>query len=81
MASKGSLGDLGGGNHFLDALEPYGDTRLHFLIHTGSRDESGLVDDLVEQPDRFDREFSRIVAWATEKETVFFSCHLRVMND
>ena len=24
-SNKGSLGDLGGGNHFLDALEPYSD--------------------------------------------------------
>jgi len=65
-ANKGKLGDLGGGNHFLDALEPYNDERLQFLVHTGSRNESGLVDDLVDQPEQFDREFSRIVGWAQD---------------
>src|SRR4030095_5229698 len=34
-ANKGRLGDLGGGNHFLDALAPYDDGPVHFLIHTG----------------------------------------------
>jgi RNA-splicing ligase RtcB len=63
---KGGLGDLGGGNHFLDALAPYGDDRLHLLIHTGSRLESGLVDALVDKPDAFDAEFGRVVRWATE---------------
>jgi len=63
-ARKGGLGDLGGGNHFLDALVPYCGENLHLLIHTGSRDESGLVDGLVDQPVAFDREFERVVAWA-----------------
>jgi hypothetical protein len=63
-SSKGHLGDLGGGNHFLDALESYSDDRLCFLIHTGSRAESGLVDDLVEFPARFDEEYDRILSWA-----------------
>ncbi len=58
---KGGLGDLGGGNHFLDALAPYDGERLHLLIHTGSRMESGHVDALVDQPEAFDREFTRIV--------------------
>ncbi len=62
--SKGGLGDLGGGNHFLDALEPYDDGPLHFLIHTGSRSESGHVDHLIDSPERFDAEFSRVVGWA-----------------
>ena len=56
-SNKGGLGDLGGGNHFLDALESYDDGPLHFLIHTGSRNESGHVDAFVEMPDRFDEEF------------------------
>ena len=68
-ANKGGLGDLGGGNHFLGALEPYGDGPLHFLIHTGSRSESGLVDDLVDSPDASDREFSRVVCWAADNRT------------
>lgn len=62
--NKGGLGDLGGGNHFLDALAPYGDDRMYLLIHTGSRAESGHVDALVDSPDVFDAEFDRVVAWA-----------------
>jgi RNA-splicing ligase RtcB len=65
-ASRGSLGDLGGGNHFLDAVAPYGDGPLYFLIHTGSRSESGHVDNLIEFPDRFDKEFQRVVQWAAD---------------
>ncbi|MBU6172630.1 MAG: RtcB family protein [Planctomycetes bacterium] len=65
-SSKGGLGDLGGGNHFLDALEPYDDGPLHFLIHTGSRNESGHVDAFINQPDRFDQEFDRVVRWAAD---------------
>lgn len=65
-ANKGVLGDLGGGNHFLDALEPYDDGPLHFLIHTGSRNESGHVDHLVDDADNFDREFDRVVQWAAD---------------
>ena len=69
-ANKGRIGDLGGGNHFLDALAPYDDGPVQFLIHTGSRDESGHVDALTDQPAKFDREFDRefdrVVAWAAE---------------
>ena len=65
-ANKGRLGDLGGGNHFLDALAPYGDGPLHFLIHTGSRSESGHVDALIDSPSEFDREFQRVVQWAAD---------------
>ncbi|MFA5191450.1 MAG: hypothetical protein WC740_12025, partial [Verrucomicrobiia bacterium] len=64
-ANKGRLGDLGGGNHFLDALVPYDNGPLHFLIHTGSRSESGHVDEFVEDPGEFDRQFQRVVQWAT----------------
>jgi len=64
-ANKGGLGDLGGGNHFLDALAPYDGDELHFLVHTGSRNESGHVDDLIDRPAAFDAEFDRVVAWAT----------------
>ncbi len=62
--NKGKLGDLGGGNHFLDALAPYNDDYLYLLIHTGSRLESGLVDALVDKPAAYDAEFNRIVGWA-----------------
>jgi len=63
-ANKGRLGDLGGGNHFVDALAPYDDGPVHFLIHTGSRSESGHVDELIDRPREFDREFQRVVQWA-----------------
>ena len=65
-ANKGGLGDLGGGNHFLDAIVPYDDGPLHFLIHTGSRNESGHVDNLIDVPASFDKEFNRVVHWATD---------------
>jgi len=73
-AHKGSLGDLGGGNHFIDALAPYGDGPLHFLIHTGSRNESGHVDDLIDSPDKFDKEFDRVVKWASENRATIHEC-------
>ena len=62
--NKGVLGDLGGGNHFLDALLPYGSDHIYFLVHTGSRQESGIVDGLVDKPSQFDNEFHRVVDWA-----------------
>src|SRR5579864_891321 len=65
-ANKGVLGDLGGGNHFLDAIAPYEDGPKHFLIHTGSRNESGHVDGLIERPEEFDQEFERVVRWAAD---------------
>jgi hypothetical protein len=64
--NKGGLGDLGGGNHFLDALVELGSDTLYFLVHTGSRDESGHVDALVDQPGAFDQEFERVVDWARQ---------------
>ncbi len=60
------LGDLGSGNHFLDAVASHADNSLCLVVHTGSRQESGLVDDLVDQPERFDREFLRIRSWARD---------------
>jgi len=68
-ANKGRLGDLGGGNHFLDALLPYSEDRIHFLIHTGSRKESGLVDAYVDHPNKFDEVFQRTVQWAYDNRT------------
>ncbi len=59
--NKGGLGDLGGENHFLDALEPYEDGPVHFLVHTGSRNESGHVNSFIDRPERFDQEFERVV--------------------
>ena len=73
-ANKGSRGDLGGGNHFLDALLPQPDGLLHFLIHTGSRNESGHVDHLIDQPDAFDAEFARVVRWAESNRAAIHAC-------
>lgn len=64
--NKGGLGDLGGGNHFLDALRPLSGGPVHFLIHTGSRAESGIVDHLVDDPSAFDAELERVTRWARE---------------
>lgn len=58
------LGDLGSGNHFLDAVVSGTDGSVAIVVHTGSRNESGLVDDLVDSPARFDSEFRRIERWA-----------------
>jgi RNA-splicing ligase RtcB len=58
------LGDLGSGNHFLDAAASMADGSLCLVVHTGSRQESGLVDDLVEKPGEFDAAFARIRRWA-----------------
>lgn len=60
------LGDLGSGNHFLDGAASSADGSLCLVVHTGSRKESGLVDDLVDHPKKFDMEFSRIRAWAKD---------------
>jgi len=62
--NKGKLGDLGSGNHFLDALKSYDDDYLYFLIHTGSRNESKLVDHLIDKPKEFDEKFKSVCEWA-----------------
>jgi len=64
--NKGKLGDLGSGNHFLDAIESYNDDSLYFLIHTGSRNESKLVDHLINEPAKFDSKFKEVCNWAKE---------------
>lgn len=71
-ANKGKLGDLGSGNHFLDALESYTDDKISFLIHTGSRNESQLVDHLVDHPRRFDTQFEDVCDWAKENRYTIF---------
>ncbi len=81
QANKGGLGDLGGGNHFIDALLPYDSDELCFLVHTGSRDESGLVDELVDQPEQFDREFARVVKWAEDNRAAIQSIIESVLGD
>ena len=79
--NKGGLGDLGGGNHFLDALEPHDDGPLHFLIHTGSRNESGHVDAFIDSPTRFDSEFDRVVKWAADNRAAIHDSINQVFGD
>ncbi|NOX59522.1 MAG: hypothetical protein GXP29_11785 [Planctomycetes bacterium] len=64
MRRNKGLGDLGSGNHFLDAVVSYENESVCLIVHTGSRRESGLVDDLVDKSAAFDREFQRIKEWA-----------------
>ena len=66
---KGKLGDLGSGNHFLDTLESYSNDRIYFLIHTGSRNESNIVDHLIDKPNMFDSTFTEVCDWAFQNRT------------
>jgi hypothetical protein len=78
-AEKGGLGDLGGGNHFVDALAGP-DGQLFLLIHTGSRHESRTVEDLVDTPAVFDREFDRVVRWAADNRAAVNALAERVLG-
>jgi len=80
-ANKGSLGDLGGGNHFLDALASYADGPLYFLIHTGSRNESGHVDALIDSPAAFDKTFDQVVQWAANNRATIHERLDRVFGE
>jgi len=72
QANKGKLGDLGSGNHFLDAIESYTDDNISFLIHTGSRNESKLVDDLIDNPKKFDTKFLDVCEWAKDNRFAIY---------
>lgn len=61
---KGGLGDLGSGNHFLNAMVSQKDEKIYFLIHTGSRQESKLVDDYIDKPGRFEDKYKEVSDWA-----------------
>ncbi len=64
--NKGGLGELGGDNHFLDALMCYSDEYVYFLVHTGSRKEGFSLDELTDNPVKFDKEYEETVNWAYE---------------
>lgn len=64
--NQGKLGDLGSGNHFLDALEAYDDDFIYFLIHTGSRHKSKIMDHLIDNPHKFDCTFQSVSKWASD---------------
>lgn len=67
--NKGRLGDLGSGNHFLDAVVD-DDQNVYFAIHTGSRSESPLADKLIDKAARFDEKYLEIVNWARNNRDV-----------
>lgn len=56
-ANKGGLGDLGGGNHFVDAIQPYDEDRLYFLVlpaaYRNLNDCLALLDGYVEEVSRY----------------------------
>ena len=64
--NKGKKGDLGRGNHFLDAVvdSAGNETSVYFAIHTGSRDESPKANHLVNNPSKFDTTYKEIKDWA-----------------
>ncbi len=79
-SNKGELGDLGHGNHFLDAAidldEPEDSKQLYFVIHTGSRAQTKRVrerwaDQEKFNPDEFDKIFQEVMNWArTNRDTI-----------
>ncbi len=80
--NRNKLGDLGGGNHFLDAIVDYETDKLSFLIHTGSRHESNSLDNYLDNPKEFGLEYERVTKWAANNraaigeftEKVFGKC-------
>lgn len=62
--NAGKFGDLGSGNHFLDAVVSGEHGFVNFLVHTGSRNESGIVDDLIDKPEVFDEKYAAASVWA-----------------
>jgi len=80
-ANKGGLGDLGGGNHFFDAIAPYDDGPLYLLIHTGSRNESGHVDALIDRPADFDKTFDEVVQWAADNRATIHDRFEKVFGE
>ncbi len=61
----GALGELGGGNHFLDAVVDAGQ-RVGFVVHSGSRDEGHDLGGLLAAPALFDRRFAEAAQWAAD---------------
>jgi len=40
-----------------------------FLIHTGSKNESKLIDHLIDHPEEFDKKFMAVCNWAEQNRT------------
>ena len=53
-------------------MESYTDDKISFLIHTGSRNESKLVDDLIDRPQKFDTTFFDVCEWAKDNRFAIF---------
>lgn len=69
-ANKGGIGDLGSGNHFLDAAVDENE-QVYFIIHTGSRNESARAEAYLEKLEKFDVVYDETQAWAREnRDTV-----------
>ncbi len=64
--TKGKLGDLGSGNHFIDAVVDSGGEQMYFVIHTGSRDQGQIASRLVNIPHAFDEAYQESVEWARQ---------------
>lgn len=62
--NKGKKGDLGSGNHFLDAVID-DEENVYFAVHTGSRNQAAKIGNLVNFPE-FEKEYERISRWAEE---------------
>jgi len=65
---KGKLGDLGSGNHFIDAIIDIEDNALYFLIHTGSRDKSKEISELISKKKykEFHNLYNDTIEWANQ---------------
>jgi RNA-splicing ligase RtcB len=54
---------------------------LYFLIHTGSRNESGHVDALIDRPASFDKTFDQVVQWAADNRATIHERLDRVFGE
>lgn len=61
--SKNTQCDLGSGNHFLNCYVSNSE-ELYFVIHTGSRLEGKEVENLIDNPAKFDIEYKNTMEWA-----------------
>lgn len=65
--NKGKKGDLGSGNHFLDAVVDE-DENVYFAVHTGSRNQASKIDKLSNSY-KFENEYQRVSQWAKGNRT------------
>lgn len=64
--NKSNLGQLGSGNHFLDAVVSLSNEKIYFVIHTGSRLEGNNLHEYLDNHIKFDKEYENVVNWAYE---------------